>query len=303
VSMVPEDYYATKSDGGHVVEVQSPATFRVALKQAVAATSCSSQDRIAADIFGTITYYDARNEDGLVDLAFGKPMTWLSGPETLSMFLNDEARGCCSPSVVSLQACFCRIALAVGIIDEATNESYVHPVPPNRYVYVALRAGNAASSSVGSSSSSLRAIVPTWSNLLEAMPKALRPALGALVVPRCSPSDHVSQLLANYSYHELFMKFEADFRRFGAGAEACEVPEPELYLGLGEQLCESPVAMRLFLCSYLDANPLFEGTGITSGGTPEYVLIPTPTLFSARRSPTDASVLEMELPPGFHCLT
>merc|ERR1712187_838511 len=86
-------------------------------------------------------------------------------------------------------------------------------------------------------------------------------------VPACSPTEEVRRKLDGSNYTTLFDENRRAFEQLGATAENCKIDDPALFRAHAAELCTDFVFTRLYLCSFLDANPLFKGTGVTSGGT------------------------------------
>merc|ERR1712060_522687 len=276
-----------------------------ALREVVGARNCSARHYDVADgLFGTAAAYNTSESSALEYLADsrGKPLAWLSGPSALSELLNNEDVGCCAGNVTTMEQCLCRVFEAVGIIDKALNVSYMDPVPTFQYVYAAVRANVTNQTS---SPGTLGALVPTWENLLDVMGETFQYTLNTPEhsVPRCSPTEEVRRTLDGSSYSVLFKENQQAFQQWGATAENCKIEDPALFRAHAADLCTNAVVTRVYLCSFLDASPLFEGTGWTSGGTREYITVPNPSVASVLPSPMDADILSFELPQDqeFHC--
>lgn len=69
-----------------------------------------------------------------------------------------------------------------------------------------------------------------------------------------------------------------------------------LFRSHADELCSSLVVTRLFLCSFLDVNPLFEGTGRTPSGLLEHITIPNPAVAALQAGPADLDILEFDVP-------
>jgi len=288
------------------VTVNTPEEFNVALQEVVSMSSCAAKYEVSSSLFGTTASYNTQQRASLGALGGGdshtKPLAWLAGPNGLSSFLNDAQMGCCAAEVTSLQDCFCRIAVNVGLVDPTTKVSYLEPVPLNQYVYVVVKANvtnhTSAPGSVG-------ALVPTWTNLLGVMGSTFAYTLDTAEqqVQACSPTPEVRQELSGSSYAELFKQHQAEFEALGATAQQCKIADPEVFRSHAGALCTNPVIARLYLCTFLEANPLFEGTGLTSGGVAEYVTIPNPSIASLQHgSVADATVLNFTLAPPLNCM-
>jgi len=279
------------------VQVRSPQDFNVALQAAVSAKGCDVHYEVSSHLFGTAMAYDTRTSDQLEHLGGGgdKPLAWLGGTDALDRFLNDAGKGCCAAEISSLQACFCRIAVGVGLVDIEMNVSYLSPAPPFQYLYAVMGANvTNRTSPLGS----VAVVVPTWSNLLDVMGETFAYTLdeeGDPVQP-CSPTEEVRQALTTMSYVELFSQHREAFEVYGATAEDCKVADRQLFRQNASELCSSIVLTRLYLCSFLDASPLFEGTGFTSGGLPEFITVPNPSVAAVTQWGGSAALDVLEFP-------
>lgn len=274
--------------------IGAPREFNVALQDVVRGVDCSTTYDIASDLFGTLAAYNKLMATGINDLAgvADKPLAWLAGSLGLSALLNDETMGCCSAEVTTMAACVCRIASAVGLVDHRRNISYLVQVPPYQYVYTVLRA---AMTNRTGNRDAIETLVPTWPNLLDVMEKTIPFTLGESA-PRCSPTEEVRQALTSRDYPQLFHQYREVFDAFGASEANCKIKDRALFLRYGDELCSSPPVARLYFCSFLDASPLFQGTGLTSGGIREYVTIPNPYMNLLQSGPADADTLRLEIP-------
>mmetsp|Transcript_117069 Transcript_117069/g.342916 ORF Transcript_117069/g.342916 Transcript_117069/m.342916 type:complete len:696 (+) Transcript_117069:62-2149(+) len=295
---------------GDRVIVQTPQDFLAALQLVAGSAKCNgTRYEVTSDLFGTLTYYDSSRATGIASIGAGKPNTWLSENRMLSMLLNNDTAGCCG--VGTMAVCLCKIAQSVGIIDDRQHLSYLKSVPPYHYVYVGLRAQ--VTNTTNTDAGSVNAMVPSWDVLLNTlptlMPLVFDPAAQAahLPVPQCSVPENVSVLLKSTPYTELYTHFPADFERLGITNKSCKAEGPEAFLSFGNSLCGSPVAVRSFLCTYLDANLLFTGNGLTSGGAKEYITVPSPQFAAIQQGHAGAALIPFELPfkPGseFRCLS
>lgn len=287
------------------VQVRSPQDFIVALQAVVSAKGCDVHYDVSSRLFGTAAAYDTRTSDQLEFLGGGggKPLAWLGGHHALDRFLNDASNGCCAAEISSLQACFCRIAIGVGLVDTERNISYLSPAPPFQYMYAVLGANVTNRTSLPGS---VEAVVPTWSNLLDVMGETFAYTLDTADHPvqPCSPTEEVRQALTTTSYVELFSQYREAFDMYGATAEDCKVADRQLFRQNASELCSSIVLTRLYLCSFLSANPLFEGTGFTSGGLPEFITVPNPSVaaMTQRGGSTALDMLEFPLVGAPSCL-
>jgi len=277
-----------------------------ALTEVITTAGCYKRYGVEADLFGTLAFYNASassHPEHLHDTTT-QPLAWLTGPSGLEDILNDEEHGCCSANVSTMGECMCRIAFAVGLIDNGTN--YMEPVPPSKYFFAVIRANTTNETSGDAGEADV--LVPTWANLFDVMEATFEYTSVTLGgnVSACSPSEAVRNELAGSTYTELVANHRAEFAAFGATEDGCllEGGELEAFALQVARVCDDPVLTRLYLCTFLDANPLFLGTGVTSGGVKEFITIPNPDVAALAAGAAELSILHFELPKGepFSCV-
>jgi len=272
--------------------VTTPAEYVDALKSVVHNGSCSAQYTVSADLYGTLTSFDTNSSDhaqyldgrGVNYTAGGTAVAWFSDHSSLEAFLNSE-QGCCGDKIMDIGGCLCKIAQSVGL-----NTVWIDwpGFPRLDFEYLVTRADFNNKTSFGpvNNTNPINLIQPTWTNLLHTYPGTFSSVFAGAEnstwrTPDCSPTDDVIQTLSATSgqagWNALLEKFPKDFGRLGCTTTGCDGLVPLSFAAKFSptELCTNPAVVRAYLATFLDANPLYDGTGVAGAAqAPEFIAVP-----------------------------
>lgn len=264
--------------------ISTPAEFIAALEQVTGGQKCGVVEyHVGESVFGRLTKYNKNTSPhGPQYLAgFGLPplgpaISWFTGPDGLENILNYDCCGRSRPE------CFCNIGKSVGVTHFDFNAS------SEDYAYLANfgSANNETEAPKPGPSQPMNLTIPTFSNVVKLVPMTFSNVFAAMskkysrkfVTPRCEISASVADILSKNGdingWHRLWKvpAYKKVFKVLGckeAPRDGCSKVSVDTYVEYLlnqpslDTICNSAALVRAYMDSFLDANPLFKGSGHT----------------------------------------
>jgi len=283
--LLPTVFMATQT-------IDSAEDYVRALQGVIGNHSCTAKYKVAPDLYGTLTSFDttkykqAQYLDGRGTnfSSGGTAVAWFSDRLSLESFLNSEDSGCCGPNIASVGTCLCRIAQSVGV-STVWIDWPGFPMLDFEYLVTKASFNNRTSYGRVTHGRPLNLIQPTWQNLLaiynQTFSSVFGNGSGDWEVPSCGPTaaviDTLSNSIGQTGWDSLLARYPLQFAQLGCTKLGCENLSPAKLQSTfpPQALCEQAAVVRAYLAAFLDANPMFDGTGVSGAAQqPEFIVVP-----------------------------